>query len=115
MSQSDKPGGAPSLDNNRIQSEDFQYVLKTLLDVYRPILEEELKRANDPEALKDEIEKHPPNCEDEIARVRKFFSAFFTEEVARRTVPSAQRERIDVASAWRRCQPYIICCFAFGW
>ena len=116
MSDANRPGGAPPpIDHEKIHSEDFQFVLKALLDAYRPVLEEELKRAKNPDDLKKEAEGHLPNCEDEIALAQRIFSAFFTEEVARRTVPPQQRQQLDAAGQWRLCLPYVICCFIFGW
>src|SRR5215471_10390406 len=103
----------PPIDNEKIHSEDFQFVLKALLDAYRPILEEELSRAKDPKKLKEEAKGHPPNCEEEIERARRFFTAFFTKEVAERTIPSAQRAQL--VGEWTICLRYVICCFIFGW
>ena len=51
---------------------DFQTVLKSLLDIYRPILEEDLKRASDPSALGNEALKAPPTIMTAINALGRF-------------------------------------------
>ncbi|MCZ7627031.1 MAG: hypothetical protein M5R38_15810 [Candidatus Methylomirabilis sp.] len=65
--------GADPIEHEEIHDEDFQFVLRELLNAYRPILEEELSRASAPERLKEEAEKKPPSCEDELALANRIF------------------------------------------
>lgn len=104
-----------SLDQKEIHSEDFQYVLKELLNAYQPLLEEELNRAKNPEQLKKEAEGRPPNCDDEIALANRIFGKFFTGEVAIRLLPAEGRELMGPIDRWRWCYLHIRCCIIFGW
>ncbi len=47
-----------------IPDEDLQFVLKALLAVYQPVLEEELRPAKAPDLTK-EAESRPSSCKDE--------------------------------------------------
>ena len=94
---------------------DFQFALKALLDAYQPILEQELARSKDPQALEKEEEAHPPSCEDEIAQTGQILDRFFTEEVAVRLLPAEARELLGPIDRWRWCLLHIRCCIVFGW
>jgi hypothetical protein len=98
-----------------VQDPDFQFVLKALLNVYQPILEEELKRAQAPEELENEARQNPPNCDDEIALANRIFDKFFTEEVAVRLLPAEARELLGPIERWRWCLLHVRCCTIFGW
>ncbi len=104
-----------SSEHDEIHSEDFQFVLKELLDAYRPILEEDLRRAQAPEQLKKEAEEKPPSCDDELALANRIFEKFFTEEVAVRLLPAEGRELLGPIARWRWCLLHIRCCIIFGW
>jgi hypothetical protein len=117
MPQNEERGieGLVEANKETIHSADFQAVLKALLDAYRPILEEDLKRAEDPEALKKEAEKKPPSCEDELALAERLFEKFFTEKVALLSLPAEAREILGPVENWRWCLVHIRCCIIFGW
>ena len=116
MPQDEIPtGGLSPEDKEEIHSKDFQFVLKALLDAYRPIIEEDLKRAKDPEKLKEEAEKKPPSCDDELALADRLFEKFFTEEVALQLLPAEGREILGPVDRWRWCLLHIRCCTTFGW
>jgi hypothetical protein len=95
--------------------DDFQVVLKTLLAAYRPVLEEDLKRAEDPEAIAKDADAPPPGLDEEIALANRIFERFFTEESAIRTLPPEARRQLDAAGNWRWCLGLIRCCLIFGW
>ena len=98
-----------------IDSETFQVALKALLGAYRPILEEELKRARDPDKLRKEAEKTPPSCEDELALAERLFEASFTEDLALRSLPEEAIKILGPRTRWRWCLQHIRCCIIFGW
>jgi hypothetical protein len=98
-----------------INNPDFQAVLKELLKVYQPILEEDLKRAQEPEALKREAQEKPPSCDDELALADRLFENFVTEDVARHLLPAQARDLLGPAERWRWCLRHIRCCIIFGW
>jgi hypothetical protein len=100
---------------DEIHNEDFQFVLKELLSAYRPILEEDLKRAEAPEELKKEAQSKPATCEDEIALANRIFDRFVTEEVAVRLLPEEGRKQLGPIENWRWCFLHIRCCIIFGW
>jgi len=104
-----------SSEHEEIHNKDFQFVLKHLLDVYKPILEEELGRANAPEKLKKEAEARPPSCEDELALASRIFDKFVTEDVAVRLLPEEARKQLGPIENWRWCFLHIRCCIVFGW
>jgi len=103
------------VEQDEIHNEDFQFVLKELLNAYRPILEEDLKRAKAPEQLKKEAEEKPPSCDDELELANRIFEKFFTEEVAVRLLPAEGRELMGPIERWRWCVLHIRCCIIFGW
>src|SRR5215469_3645603 len=104
-----------SSEHEEVHNKDFQFVLNHLLDVYKPILEEELGRANAPEKLKKEAEARPPSCEDELALASRIFDKFVTEDVAVRLLPEEARKQLGPIENWRWCFLHIRCCIVFGW
>jgi len=104
-----------SVKSEEIHNEDFQFVLKELLDAYRPVLERDLRRAGEPEELKKEAEEKPPTCEDEFVAADQIFGKFFTEEVAMRLLPEEGRKQLGSAKQWQWCLLHIRCCIIFGW
>jgi hypothetical protein len=104
-----------SIEPGEIHNEDFQFVLKALLDAYQPILEEDLKRVRSPEELKKEAEQKPQSCDDEFTLATRISEKFLTEEVARRLLPPEARELLGPMDRWRWCIPHIRCCIIFGW
>lgn len=105
----------PPLDQAEIHNEDFQFVLRQLLDAYRPILEEELARAEAPEQLKKEALDRPPSCDEELALANRIFEPFFTEAVALRLLSEEGRQALGPIDRWRWCLLHIRCCVIFGW
>jgi hypothetical protein len=103
----------PSPDE--LQNQDFQFVLKQLLAAYQPILERELRLAEDAAELTKEAEAGPPNCDVEIERANGVFNAFFTEDVAVRMLPPSARSILGPVDEWRWCVQHIRCCIVFGW
>ena len=93
----------------------FQAVLRALVDVYRPILEEELKRAGDLKALGEEAEKAPPDCEAELAAAQRLFGNFADEKITLALLPAEARELLGPLERWRWCLLHIRCCIIFGW
>jgi hypothetical protein len=93
----------------------FQTVLRALVDAYRPILEEDLKRAGDLAALTAEAEKAPPDCEAELAAAERLFANVADEKVALALLPAQARELLGPVERWRWCLLHIRCCIIFGW
>jgi hypothetical protein len=104
-----------SLEKEEIHSEDFQFILKELLNAYQQILEEDFNRAKEPEQLKKEAEENPPDCDDELKLANQIFEKFFTEEVALRLLPAEGRQLLGPIEKWRWCLHHIRCCTIFGW
>ena len=102
-------------DPQEIRDPDFQFGLRALLAAYQPILEEELQRLKDPDALTKEAETHLSNCDDEIALANRIFDKFFTAEVALRILPPEARELLGPIERWRWCLLHVRCCVIFGW
>jgi hypothetical protein len=102
-------------EHDELHNEDFQAVLKALLAIYQPILEEQLRLAQQPDELKKQVEGRPPSCDDELALANHIFERFVTEEVAIRAFPAAARELLGPAQQWRWCLLHIRCCMIFGW
>jgi hypothetical protein len=98
-----------------IHSEDFQFVLKELLEAYRPILEEDLKRSKELKRLKEEVQEKPPSCEDEIVLADRLFKPFSREEVVLRLLDPEARERFGTVEERSWCLRHLICCLKFGW
>jgi hypothetical protein len=93
----------------------FQTVLRALVDAYRPILEEDLKRAGDLAALTAEAEKAPPDCEAELAAAERLFANVADEKLALALLPAQARELLGPVERWRWCLLHIRCCIIFGW
>lgn len=98
-----------------INDEDFQFVLKELMSSYKPILEEDLRRAGDIKLLMNEFEKNPPSCEDEILLADRLFQPFTNENVALRIIDPSVREQLGPIERWRWCLLHLVCCLKFGW
>lgn len=105
----------PPEDPQDIRSEDFQVVLKQLLAVYRPLLEQNLRWTQAPEELIKLEESKPPSCEDEIELGSSLFEKFLTEDVAWRLLPAVGREVMGPMDRWRWCWLHLRCCLLFGW
>jgi len=95
--------------------DDFQFVLRELLDAYKPVLEADLQRANSPDQLIKEALANPPSCEDEFAQAQALFERFTSEEVATRLLPASVREILGGPDRWRWCLVHLRCCIIFGW
>ena len=106
-------GTTPPADE--LQSPDFQFVLKALLDAYQPVLEQELKRTRNPDELRKEAAAHPPRCEDEIELANRILGKFFNEETALRAIPAEARQALGSPEQWRWCLRHLRCCLIFGW
>jgi hypothetical protein len=102
-------------EEEEIPDQDFQFVLKQLLSVYQPLLEEELERAKSPERLSSEASKNPITCEEEFEFANRLFEKFFSEEIAVRVLPPEGRELLGPVSNWGWCLRHLRCCFIFGW
>jgi hypothetical protein len=102
-------------EEDEIHSEDFQFVLKELLSVYQPILEEDLERSKAPEKLKAEVLQKPPSCEDELALADRIFDDFSREEIVLRLLQPEAREKLGSVEGWLWCIKHLSCCFKFGW
>src|SRR5205085_5455503 len=96
-------------------SEDSQFILRHLISAYRPVLEEDWKRADHPDQLEREAEARAPSCDDEIAMADRIFKGFLTDEVIVRLLPKAGRETLGPLDRWRWCRLHIRCCIIFGW
>lgn len=112
---STKPPPVPPEENEDVRSEDFQAVLKQLLAVYQPLLEQNLRWAQSPEELIKIEESRPPSCEDEIELGSAIFEKFLTEDVAWRLLPPEGREVMGPMERWRWCWLHLRCCLLFGW
>jgi hypothetical protein len=103
------------LEKDGIKREDFQFVLGNVLDAYRPILEEELKRTSSPEELIKEAQENPPSCEDEVLLADRLFAPFEKEEVSLKLLSPQLREKLGPIDQWQWCHRHILCCLKFGW
>lgn len=95
--------------------EDFQFVLKELLDAWRPLLQEELELSGSVERLVEEAAKHPHSCEDEQLIADRLFAPLASEAVALRLLDPKARETLGPVDQWRWCLQKILCCLRFGW
>ncbi|WP_295951849.1 hypothetical protein [Rhodoferax sp.] len=100
----------PSPDNP-----EFQQVLEALVGIYRPILQEDLQRADDLQALAKEAGQQEPDCEAEIAMAQRLFSRFADEKTTLALLPAQARELLGPTDNWRWCLLHIRCCIIFGW
>lgn len=94
---------------------EFRIALQSLVDAYRPILEEDLKRAGDLDALAREADHAPPDCEAEVAAAERLFARFTDEKVTLALLPAQARELLGPVERWRWCLLHIRCCIIFGW
>ncbi len=106
-------GAAPTDPDS--SSPEFSTVLKALVEIYRPILEEDLKRSGNLEALIKEAEKAEPDCEAELSAAERLFGAFADEKVTLALLPAQARELLGPIERWRWCLLHIRCCIIFGW
>ena len=94
---------------------DFRLVLEALVGAYRPILEEDLKRASDLDGLVKEADASEPDCEAEIAAAERLFTPFVSEKMAVALLPAQARELLGPVENWRGCLLHVRCCIIFGW
>ena len=97
------------------QDPEFQFVLRELLNAYRPILEAELERAKEPKRLEDEERQNPPSCDDELVLANRLLDGFFNEKVAPRLLPEQALNLLGPSDRWRWCFLNARCCLIFGW
>ena len=115
MTNPDPDEQVPPLTPDEINDDAFQAGLAALLAGYQPILEEELKRAKDPERLKKELLASTPNCEEEMALAQRIFERFSTPELATRLLPPEAQAVVGSVEQSRWCLLHIRCCLIFGW
>ena len=96
-------------------SPEFQIVLKALVDIYRPIIEEDLKRASDLDALGEEAGQAAPDCDAELAAAERLLGSFPDEQVVFSLLPQEARELLGPIERWRWVLLHIRCCMIFGW
>jgi hypothetical protein len=104
-----------NLQDTFVSNDDFKFVLDSLLQAYRPILENELRLATSAEELLQDSEKNPLTCQDEIALAQQLFSKFFSPEVAFRLLPAEGQQIFGDPKEWEWCHRHILCCLIFGW
>jgi hypothetical protein len=94
---------------------EFRKVLAALVNVYRPILEADLKLAGDLDALRKQGDLVEPDCEAELADAQQLFGSFGDEKIALALLPAQARELLGPIEGWRWCLLHIRCCIIFGW
>jgi hypothetical protein len=94
---------------------EFKLVVESLVHAYRPILEEDLKRTTDLEALSKEAQAAAPDCEAELAVAERVFAQIMNERAVAALLPAQARELLGPAERWRWCLRHIRCCQIFGW
>jgi hypothetical protein len=110
LDDDESPPTAAELDDP-----DFQVGLKALVAAYQGMLEQDLKRAHDTEALSKEVLDHVASCEEEVATASRIFESFATEDVVLRVLPPEARRLLGPVEEWRWCLLHIRCCLIFGW
>lgn len=110
-----KSSGTAGGDSPEPSDPEFRVVLQALVDAYRPILEEDLKRAGDLDALAREADNAPPDCEAEVSAAERLFARFVDEKVTLALLPAQARELLGPVERWRWCLLHIRCCIIFGW
>jgi hypothetical protein len=100
---------------DELNDADFQAGLKALVEAYQGMLEQDLKRALDTQALTEEVLSSVAACEDEVATASRIFQTFATEEVVLRVLPPEARKLLGPPDQWRWCLLHIRCCLIFGW
>ncbi len=99
-----------------LKTEDGKFVLRELLNVYKPILEADLKRARSPAALQKEAqEASPETCEEGFRLANQLFEPLFQEKTAIRMLPEQARELLGPFDRWSWCLAHVRCCVIFGW
>jgi len=104
-----------AISEEETRDSDFQQVLKELMAVYKPLLEEDLNRVSDPEKLLAELLAREPDCDTELELGQRIFGAFYSEATASALLPSAGRQLLGPVERWRWCLLHIRCCTIFGW
>ena len=94
---------------------EFRTVLQFLVDAYRPVLEEDIQRASNLDALVKEADSAPPDCDAEIAAAHRLFEPFVNDKMAVALLPAQARELLGGPDNWRWCLLHIRCCIVFGW
>lgn len=94
---------------------DFRQVLEDLVAAYRPVLEDDLRRASDLDALVKEADAAAPDCEAEMAAAERLFTPFVNEKMALALLPAQARELLGPVESWRGCLLHVRCCIIFGW
>lgn len=94
---------------------DFRIGLQALVEAYRPMLEEDLKRAADLDGLSQAAAAEPADCEAELAAAERLFAGFVNEKVALALLPAPARELLGPPERWRDCLLHVRCCLIFGW
>jgi hypothetical protein len=94
---------------------EFRQVLEALVAAYRPLLEEDLRRAGDLDALVKEADAAAPDCDAEIAAAERLFTPFVDEKTALALLPPQARELLGPPENWRECLLHVRCCIIFGW
>ena len=110
-----KSSGSADRDTPEPSDPEFRIVLQSLIDAYRPILEEDIKRAGNLDALAREADNAPPDCEAEVAAAERLFARFVDEKVTLALLPAQARELLGPVENWRWCLLHIRCCIIFGW
>ncbi len=98
-----------------IDKDDFEFVLKRLIDALKPLLKEEAARTGSAKDLIKEAQKKPPDCKDEIALAKRLLAPLAVEKVAVRLIPPEMREQLGPVEKWPWCIRHILCCLIFGW
>ncbi len=93
----------------------FKQALQTLLAAHQSQLEDDLKQAKDPDALRGALLKIQPDCEQEFAFAGQLFEAFLKDESAARLLPEQALALLGPRENWRWCLLHIRCCLIFGW
>src|SRR5436190_12184343 len=110
MDDSKQPPQDSTVDAaDETQEKDFQYVLNELVSAYRPLLEEDLRRAESPDELAKEDAAHPASCDDEFNLANRIFEKFLSEDVVLRLLPPEARQQLGPADQWRWCLLHIRC------
>ena len=111
-----KNSPSTSAETSEFNTPDFQAGLKALLDIYRPMLEQDLNLAKNPDELQKQVSATlDKTCAQEFEEAYAMFSKFLNEDTAMRLLPPQARELLGPIEQWRWCLQHIICCLVFGW
>lgn len=91
--------------------QDFEFVWKSLEEIYRAICAQEIG----PEDDKLDDGDAAALCAAEFAQADDIFKKFVSEDIALRLLPPAGREILGPVERWRWCYLHIRCCLIFGW